>query len=51
METPGPGCSTLTMLLVNISLNFQTLISQIHQHFLLKKCEKLFFFQEKYQCI
>ena len=38
---PGPGCSKLTMSLVNISLKFQTLISKIHQYFLLKKCEKL----------
>ena len=27
--------------LVNISLKFQTLISEISQYFLLKKCEKL----------
>ena len=38
---PGPGCSKLTMSLVNVSLKFQTLISQIRQYFLLKKCEKL----------
>ena len=31
---PGPGCSKLTMLLVNVSLNFQKLISQICQYFL-----------------
>ena len=37
----GPGCSKLTTLLVNGSLKFQTLISQICQYFLLKKCEKL----------
>ena len=35
----GPGCSKLTMLLVNETLKFQTLISQISQYFLLKKCE------------
>ena len=29
------------MSLVNVSLNFQKLISQIGQYFLLKKCEKL----------
>ena len=37
----GPGCSTLTMSLVNISLEFQTLISQIYQYFLSKNLEKL----------
>ena len=36
---PGPSCSKLTMSLVNVSLKFQTLILQIHCHFLLKKCE------------
>ena len=39
--TSGPGCSKLTTSLVNVSLKFQMLISQIHQYFLLKKCEKL----------
>ena len=29
------------MLLVNMSLNFQTVISQIPQYFFLKKCAKL----------
>ena len=46
----GPGCSKLTTSLVNVSLNFQKLISQICQYFLLKKCEKqklLSFFQQK----
>ena len=54
---PGPGCSKLTMSLVNILLNFQKLISQICQYFLLKKCEKLLhcksfshFFNNKFQC-
>ena len=37
----GLGCSKLTMSLVNVLLNFQELISQICQYFLLKKCEKL----------
>ena len=37
----GPGCSELTMSLVNVSLKFQTLISDLCQYFLLKKCEKL----------
>ena len=35
-KTPGPGCSKVT-LLVNISLNFQKIISQVSQYFLLKK--------------
>ena len=39
--TPGPGCLKLTTSLANVSLKFQTLISQICQHFLLKKCERL----------
>ena len=37
----GPSCSKLTTWLVNVSLNFQMLISQICQYFLLKKFEKL----------
>ena len=37
----GPGFSKLTTPLVNVLLKFQMLISQIHQYFLLKKCEKL----------
>ena len=37
----GPVCSKLTTSLVNVSLNFQKLISQIGQYFLLKKCEEL----------
>ena len=45
---PGPGCSKLMMSLVNISLKFQMLISDICHYFLLKKCEKLLsFFQQK----
>ena len=57
-QKPRPGCSKLTTSLVNDSLKFQTLISQICQYFLLKKCEKLLqcksfshFFNKKYQCI
>ena len=43
-----PGCSKLMTSLVNDSLKFQTLISQIGQYFLLKKCEKLLsFFLQK----
>ena len=37
----GSGCSKLTMSLVNVSLKFQTIISNIRQDFLLKKCKKL----------
>ena len=58
LYTPGLGCSKLTMSLVNISLEFQTLISQLCQNFLSKKCEKLLqcksfshFFNKKFQCI
>ena len=58
MESSGPGCSKLTMSLVNVSLKFQTLISEIRQYFFLKICEKLLqcksfshFFNKKYQCI
>ena len=57
-ETSGPGCSKLTMSLVNVSLKFQTLISNTCQYFLLKTCEKLLqcksfshFFNKKYQCV
>ena len=35
-KRPGPGCSKLTTSLVNVSLKFQTLISEIRQYFLLK---------------
>ena len=55
-KSSGPSCSKLTTSLVNVSLKFQTLISQMHQYFLLKKCEKLLqcksfshFFNKKYQ--
>ena len=37
----GPSCSKLTTSFVNVSLRFQTLISEIYQYFLLKKCEQL----------
>ena len=54
----GPGRSKLTTSLVNVSLKFQTLIFQIPQHFLLKKCVKLLhckscshFFSTKNICI
>ena len=52
---PGPGCSKLTTLLVNIWLKFQKLVSSNTPIFFCwKKCEKLFalqklfkFFQQK----
>ena len=51
-------CSNLTTSLVNVSLEFRALISNISQYLLLKKCEKLlqcksfsYFFNKKYQCI
>ena len=37
LRRPGPSCSKLTTSLVNVSLNFQKLISRICQYFLLKK--------------
>ena len=57
--TSGSGCSKLMMLLVNVSLKFQTLISEIHNYFFVEKCEKLlqcknfshFFFNKKFQYI
>ena len=39
----GSGCSKLTTSLVNVSLTFQMLTSQIGQYFL--------FFNKKFQCI
>ena len=36
-ELSVSGCSKLMTSLVNISLKFQTLISEIYQYFLLKK--------------
>ena len=53
-KATGPGCSKLTMSLVNVLLKFQMLISEVCQYFLLRKCEKAFslqklltFFQQK----
>ena len=40
-KSSGPSCSKLTTSLVNETLKFQMLISQICQYFLLKKYEKL----------
>ena len=54
-ESSGPGCSKLTTSLVNVSLKFQTLISQICQYFFVEKMREAFavllllsFFQQKY---
>ena len=41
MKYSGPSCSNLTMSLVNVSLKFQTSVSEICQYFSLTKCEKL----------
>ena len=58
LYSSGPSCSKLRTSLVNISLKFQTYISQICQYILLKQCEKLLqcksfshFFNKKFQCI
>ena len=58
LYSTGQGCSKLTTSLVNVSLKFQTLITEVYQYFLLKKCEKLLqgkslshFFNKKFQCI
>ena len=40
-EQSGPGCSKLTTSLSNVSLKFQTLISNICQYFLLKNVRSL----------
>ena len=37
IKRPGLGCSKLKMLLVNVSLKFQTLISDICQFFFVEK--------------
>ena len=49
--TTGPGCSKLRTSLVNVSLKFQTLISEIRRYFLWKNCSFSQFFNKKYQCI
>ena len=38
---PGPSCSKLMTWLVNVSLKFQMLKSDLCHYFLSKKCEKL----------
>ena len=47
----GLNCSKLTTSLVNVSIKFQTLIFEISQYFLLKKCEKIFFQQKISVCL
>ena len=54
LVTSGPGCSKLTTSLVNSSLKFQTVISQICQYFFVEKMGEAFavqkllsFFQQK----
>ena len=37
----GPGCSKPTASLVNVSLKFQMLKSELRHYYLSKKCEKL----------
>ena len=37
LDRTGPGCSKLTASLVNVSLKFQMLITELCQYFLLKK--------------
>ena len=41
LKRQWPSYSKLMMALVNVSLKFQALISQIYQYFCRKKCEKL----------
>ena len=41
LQILGPGGSKITTSLVNVSLKFQMLVSQICHYFWLKKCEKL----------
>ena len=43
VTTSGPGYSKLTTSLVNVSLKFQTLISEIRQYVLLKKNVRSFY--------
>ena len=57
IASPGPSCSKLTTSLVNVSLKFQTLISEICQYFCRKNMRSfcsakasLIFFNKKYHC-
>ena len=53
----GPGCSKLTASLVNVSLTFQTLISEIRHYFCRKNVRSFCiakaspFSQQEYECI
>ena len=51
----GPGCSKLTMLLVNVSVKFKMLISEISQYFVEKgekqKLQSHIFFNKTLRCI
>ena len=40
LDRSGSSCSKLTTSLVNVSLKFQMIVTEIY-HFLLKKCEQL----------
>ena len=53
-QTASPGCSELTMSLVNVPLKFQMLISEMCQYFFVEKMFEAFevqklpsFFQQK----
>ena len=45
-KTTRPGCAKLTTSLVNVSLKFQTLISQICQYFFVEKMREAFAVQK-----
>ena len=47
-KTPGPDCSKLTTSLVNVSLKFQTLTSEIHQYFFIEKNWEVFCIAKAY---
>ena len=46
-DISGPSCSKPTTLLVNVSLKFQTLISEICQYFFVEKNEASLIFSTK----
>ena len=57
-NSPGPGCSKLTMSLVNVSLKFVTFLSEIRQYVFVEKMSEVFavqklltVFQHMYQCV
>ena len=52
IQTSGPGCSKQMTSLVNVSIKFQMLISEICQYLLLKNVRSFCnFFNKKYQFI